>query len=282
MAKILIAGCGDIGTAAGRLLAADGHDVAGLKRRPPATADSIEYIQADLSRADDLQSVDTDVDLALYILSPGGRTEDAYRRVFEHGVNNLLGVFSKKLSAARFLFVSSTSVYGQRQGEWVDEASATQPAGMNGRILLQAEKAFLAHSSGNCIVRFSGIYGRGRSWLVKDAARGGDVQYSPPYYTNRIHRDDCVAVLHYLSTRLLAGDRLSPIYLASDDDPAAKWDVYDFLADPMGLPPPGKAVLPAGSDQNKRCRNTRLKRLGYELIYSSYREGYAQLGPGES
>ncbi len=279
MARILIAGCGDIGTATGRLLATDGHDVVGLKRHPPAAEHGIAYIRADLSSTDDLQAVDTDFDLVLYILSPGDRSEESYRRVFEHGLDNLLGVFSRNASRARFLFVSSTSVYGQSLGEWVDEESATEPVSMNGRILVQAEKIVLDHGRNNCIVRFSGIYGRGSSRLFNDVARGGDVQHAPPYYTNRIHRDDCVAVLHYLSTKLLAGDRLAPVYLASDDDPAPKWDVYNFLAARLGLQPPGKAILPSGTDQNKRCRNTRLKQLGYRLIYRSYKEGYAELEP---
>ena len=282
MARILVAGCGDIGAAAGRALATDGHDVVGLKRHPPETDDGITYIQADLSRAADLRSVGAGFDLVVYILSPGDRSEEAYRRVFEHGVNNLLGALSRNASGARFLFVSSTSVYGQRLGEWVDEESATEPARMNGRILLQAEKTVLAHKNNNCIVRFAGIYGRGRSWLLQDVARGGSVQHTPPYYTNRIHRDDCVAILRYLSTRLLAGDRLAPVYLASDDDPAPKWEVYDFLAARLGLQPPGKATLPAGTDQNKRCQNNRLKQLGYKLIYKSYREGYANMRPEHS
>ena len=282
MARILVAGCGDIGAATGRSLAADGHDVVGLKRQPPDINDSITYVQADLSRASDLKALGADFDLIVYILSPDGRSEEAYRRVFEHGVNNLLGVLTSIASPARIIFVSSTSVYGQRLGEWVDEESATEPAGMNGRVLLQAEKAVLAHGNNNCIVRFAGIYGRGRSWLLRDVAKGGNVQHTPPYYTNRIHRDDCVAVLSLLSTKLLAGDRLEPVYLASDDDPAPKWEVYNFLAEQLGLAPPGKAILPTGTDQNKRCQNTRLKRLGYQLIYKSYREGYATPGPEDA
>lgn len=277
MARILIAGCGDIGAAVGTQLAEDGHEVVGLKRNPPEEHGVIRYIKGDLARADELADLDTRFDHVIYILSPDGRSEEAYRRVFELGLDNLLNVFSRAGSKAGFVFVSSSGVYGQKRGEWVDEDSPAEPVSLTGKIIRKAEAAVLQHGDRNCIVRFSGIYGRGRSWLLEDVARGGEVQYDPPYYTNRIHRDDCAAVLRFVSSRMIAGDRLDPVYLASDDDPAPKWDVYSYLAERLGLAAPGKAVLPHDADQNKRCRNTRLKQLGYRFIYESYREGYAAL-----
>jgi nucleoside-diphosphate-sugar epimerase len=274
MARILIAGCGDIGAAAGQRLAGDGHDVVGLKRHPPASDSKIMYVKADLSSYDDVEKVDSDFDLVIYILTPDQRSEQSYRCVFEAGVTNLLNFFSDNNPDTRFIFVSSTSVYGQAHGEWVDEESATEPGRVTGKILLQAEKAFLDHCSRNCIIRYSGIYGGNRSRLLDMVARGGEVQYQPPYYTNRIHREDCIAVLRFIANRMIAGDDLEPVYLASDDDPAAKWDVYSYLADRLGIGQPEMAILPQGSDQNKRCSNSRLKQLGYSFIYKSYREGY--------
>jgi len=280
MARILIAGCGDLGLAAGQLLADDGHDVVGLRRHPPANDNKIRYIKADLSNPADLEKIDSGFDLVIYILTPDDRSEQSYRDVFESGVANLLNFFSGNNPDTRFLFVSSTSVYGQTHGEWVDEDSVTEPARITGKIILQAEKAFLAYSSNNCIIRFSGIYGRDRSRLLDLVARGGEVQYQPAYYTNRIHRDDCVAVLRFLSNKMIAGAALEPVYLASDDDPAAKWDVFNDLADKLGAERPEKAILPQGSDQNKRCSNRRLKQLGYSFIYKSYRDGYNFIEPG--
>jgi len=274
MARILIAGCGDIGITAGQLLSADGHDVVGLRRHPPANDNKIKYIKADLAHAADLGKLETDFDLVIYILTPDDRSEQSYRSVFELGVDNLRNIFSKNNPGARFIFVSSTSVYGQTNGEWVDEESVTEPGNITGKIILQAEKSFLAHSSSNCIIRFSGIYGRNRSRLLDSVARGGKVQYKPPYYTNRIHRDDCVAVLRFISNKQIAGVALEPIYLATDDDPAEKWDVYKYLADRLRIERPEKQILPRGSDQNKRCSNRRLKQLGYRFIYKSYRKGY--------
>jgi len=274
MARILIAGCGDIGVAAGQLLADDGHDVVGLRRHPPANDNKIRYIKADLSDSSDLDKLDSGFDLVIYILTPDDRSEQSYRNVFELGVAKLLNFFSRNSPDTGFIFVSSTSVYGQTHGEWVDEESVTEPGNITGKIILQAERAFLAHCSSNCIIRFSGIYGRNRSRLLDLVAKGGEVQYQPAYYTNRIHRDDCVAVLRFVSNKKIAGAALEPIYLASDDDPAPKWDVFNDLADKLGVERPEQAIFPQGSDQNKRCSNRRLKQLGYSFSYKSYREGY--------
>ena len=274
MARILIAGCGDIGAGTGRLLVDDGHEVVGLKRNPPDKDSKISYIKADLACVDDLRGLDTRFDLVLYIVTPDDRSEQSYRKVFEHGVSNLLDVFRQNNPHTRFLFVSSTSVYGQSRGEWVNEESVTEPESITGQIILQAENTILSSGSDNCIVRFSGIYGRSRSHLLDAVMKGGKVQYKPPYYTNRIYRGDCIGVLRFLSSKKIAGIQLEPVYLASDDDPAPKWDVYNYLAGKMGIGRPEKEILPRGSDQNKRCSNKRLKRLGYRFTYKSYREGY--------
>ena len=282
MARILIAGCGDIGAGAGHLLAEDGHEVVGLKRHPPDNDGKISYIRADVARVEDLQNLDTCIDLVIYILAPDDRTEASYRNVFEQGVANLLAVFRRNNADTRFLFVSSTSVYGQSHGEWVDEESETDPQSVTGRIILQAENAILSAGSKNCVIRFSGIYGRSRSRLLDTVIKGGKVQYKPPYYTNRIYRGDCIGVLYFIAAWMLSGVQLDPIYLASDDDPAPKWDVYNFLAGKMGVARPEKETLPPGSEQNKRCSNERLKRLGYNFTYRSYRDGYDYIKPLES
>lgn len=274
MSRILIAGCGDIGAATGELLAEDGHEVVGLKRNPPVNHSKINYIKADITSADDLRNLDARFDLVIYILSPDERDEESYNKVFGYGLANLLDVFRRNKATSRFLFVSSTSVYGQSHGEWVDEESATDPKTATGRIILTAENIILSSSSNNCVIRFSGIYGRSRSRLLDTVMQGGQVQYKPPYYTNRIYRGDCIGVLRFMAGKMLTGARLEQVYLATDDDPAPKWDVYNYLAGKMGVDRPQKQVLEPGSEQNRRCSNKRLKKLGYKFAYSSYRDGY--------
>lgn len=279
MARILIAGCGATGSAVANSLAVEGHDVYGLKRHPPAEQHNVNYIKADLTHAAELETIDVDYDLVIYILSPDDRSELSYRRVFEYGVNNLLEVFMRRKMDTRFIFVSSTGVYGQSHGEWVDENSIARPVSITGQIILQAEKAFLAHSKRNCVIRFSGIYGRGKSHLLNAIVKHDEVQHRPPYYMNRIHWQDCVSVICFIASKMIAGEDLEPIYLASDDDPAPKWDVFNFLAGKLDVEPPQKAVMPSGTGQNKRCSNKRLKQLGYRFRYPGYKQGFSDINP---
>jgi len=281
MARILIAGCGATGAAVGVSLAQNGHNVVGLKRNPPADQQGIRYCRVDLTRAADLQGMDADYDLVIYILAPDDRTEASYVAVFDVGVENLLAMFSRQRRHTRFLFVSSTSVYGQSQGEWVDEESQTVPASSQARTILQAERRFLAFSPQNCIVRFSGIYGRGRPRLLNTVINSKEVQYEPPYYTNRIHWQDCVQVLCFVAGKMIKGEELESVYLASDDDPAPRWEVFNYLADKLGIEPPQKAILAQGASQNKRCDNRRLKQLGYSFQYPGYRDGYGAVSPSD-
>jgi hypothetical protein len=102
------------------------------------------------------------------------------------------------------------------------------------------------------------------------------IQQTPPYFTNRIHQQDCVGVLCFLLEQRLAGKALDQYYLASDDDPAPMWEVISWLAERLHCRPPSLAV---GSDagMNKRCSNARLKALGYQFQYPSYKDGYLEL-----
>ena len=282
MARILIAGCGITGAAVGDSLVSDGHEVYGLKRHPPTDSHGLNYIKADLTRVDDLRKVDAIFDLVIYILSPDDRSEQSYRKVFEHGLNNLTNVLSHQATPPCYLFISSTSVYGQRNGEWVDEQSPTQPERTNGKVILQAERAILANNNRNCVIRFSGIYGRGESYLFDAVLNNHEIQFQPPYYMNRIHWQDCVRVINMIANKMLAGEDLEPIYLASDDDPAPKWEVFNYLARKLGVTAPAKAVLSHDALQNKRCSNRLLKQTGFRFKYSSYRDGYAEIAAKRS
>jgi len=273
MTKILIVGCGAIGSELGRVLSAQGYEVAGLKRKPPTSAlNGIRYIAADISSAADLAVLDTDFTHAFFIVSPTGRTEQSYRAVYETGLNNLLD----KLPKTQWLMVSSTSVYGQTQGEWVDEVSSAEPMNITSRLISQAEQRLMAANSANIVVRFSGIYGSGREYLIRQALQIPAIQQTPPYFTNRIHQQDCVGVLAFLLERSIGGAVLDQCYIASDDDPAPSWEVMAWLSAQLSCPPP---TIKDSTDtgMNKRCCNARLKALGYRFEYSDYKKGYSAL-----
>ncbi|MEH6639547.1 MAG: SDR family oxidoreductase [Porticoccaceae bacterium] len=277
MARILIAGFGDIGFRLGLQLAEADHQVFGVRRHPPAESGhkNLIGVSADVSDPETLMALPDDIEHIVYILSPDSRDVAAYRRAFITGLENLLTRYGSQSIAPQCVFISSTSVYGQRHGEWVDETSATNPSSATAQVLVEAEQLVLGANTNNIVLRFSGIYGRSRASLLRRARSGAPAPRDPPRYTNRIHRDDCVGVLYFLLKKKLQGGAMESIYLASDDDPAPASEVADWLAKNLDLAPP--APKSEAYDQNKRCSNQRIKALGYQFLYPGYREGYSAL-----
>jgi nucleoside-diphosphate-sugar epimerase len=276
MAKILCAGCGDIGGEVAKRLAETGHQVTGLKRHPPLCTNNVNYIAADISLKASLQNLSSDFDFVFFILSPNGRTVENYRAVYETGLDNLLQHFANSNQSPRWFFTSSTSVYAQSQGEWVDENSLAEPDNLNSQFIRTAERKIIAANPENIVVRFSGIYGEGRDYLLRQAQQVPAIQKNPPYFTNRIHRQDCVEVLLFLLQQQLNGKILEQCYLVSDDEPVPMWEVMTWLAEQMACPQPTEKIN-AIVLMNKRCNNQRLKLLGYQFHYPSYKDGYLAL-----
>ncbi len=277
MAKILLAGGGQIGHALAIILTQHGHNVTGLKRHPPTDTQGVKYFQADITSAIQLHELAHDFEVVFFILSPDGRGESQYKAIYQQGVDNLLAHFSQKKQQPCWFFVSSTSVYGQSQGEWVDENSPSCPNNRNSEWIAQAEVKIMSASVQNVVVRFAGIYGAGRESLLRLSQQSPLIQKTPPYFTNRIHQQDCVNVLLFLLNQRLMGKTLQQCYLACDDNPAPLWEVITWLAQQCKQSPPREKNAQAGQEMNKRCDNRRLKALGYRFIYPSYQAGYLPL-----
>jgi len=272
MSKVLIAGCGDIGTALGARLLADSHDVWGLRRSTAAPPVGMHRLRMDLTSPASLDNLPEGFDAAFYIVTPDAYEDAAYASAFVRGTENLLRALSSGGARPdRLIFVSSTSVYGQSHGEWVDETSVTDPRSFAGKRLLQGEEIVLGGPIPGTVVRFGGIYGRSEGRLVKRVRDGAPCQELPPLYTNRIHRDDCVSVLHHL----LDLDEPQQIYLGVDNEPAPQCVVMDWISAELGLPPPPRTdAVDERGKCGKRCRNARLLATGYRFLYPSYRDGY--------
>ena len=276
MAKILIVGVGDIGGALARRLIQNGHKVVGLRRTLPSVSiPNLSLFLADITNFKGLSELDRDFDQLFFAVAPDRRDEIHYRAIYETGLENLLSHFSKGSAQPHWIFVSSTAVYGKSHGEWVDECCETTPDSRTGQCLSYAEGRILADNKHHVIVRFSGIYGQGRDRLIRMTLNRQPVQSDPPYFTNRIHRDDCVGILDFLFRLRMAGLKLSQCYLGSDDEPAPLYEVIDYLSKQMKIG--GEVAKKPGridSFQNKRCRNQRIKGLGYEFKFPNYRMGY--------
>ena len=259
MKTVLIAGCGDVGIAVARLF--DDAQVYGLRRRTSHLPDFIHPVAGDLTRSDGLESVPDHVDLVVYSPTPSERSEKGYRAAFIDGVRNL----SRVCTSPSWIFVSSTAVYGQDDGQWVDEDSATEPARYNGRLLLQAEKEVLQH--GGIVIRSGGIYGPGREYLIRRVEEGASARSR--HYTNRIHRDDLAAAIKHLGVSGTQG-----VYNAVDHAPCTEAEVMASIAEQLQLPVP-KIQITAPS--NKRIHNRKLAATGFAFQFPDYRVGYAHV-----
>lgn len=269
--SVLVAGCGYVGTALAQELARAGHRVIGLRRDTSALPDGVEGLAADLTKPETLRELPSDIDRLVYTAGASGRSEEAYEDAYVRGLSNVVDALARRgAPVRRALFTSSTAVYGQDDGEWIDETSPTVPSRFTGEVLLRGERLLADAFESHGVLRLAGIYGPGRTWLVR-TVREGTARAEPGRYGNRIHRDDCAGALHHLLTL----DRVPPVLVGVDDDPAPLASVHAFVAELLGVDPPSEA---AGADDarggNKRCSNTALKATGYRLRVPSYRQGY--------
>lgn len=270
--RVLIAGCGDIGTRLGLRLSAAGAQVFGLRRTINQLPDGIHGIAADLADPSSLDSIPA-CDYLFYTAAAKSADPAVYSATYVDGLKHLLAALPEP---PRHLFLTgSSSVYHQHEHDWVDEQSPVQPDSARGRILLESEQLALNSGIAATVVRFSGIYGPGRTHLQRQVAAGIAAPAEPLHYSNRIHRDDCVGVLQHLLQLAEDGVALKPLYLASDDSPAPIHEVMEWLAEQLGVEI--ETRQPVRRSGSKRCSNRRLRASGYRFLYPDYRSGYAAL-----
>lgn len=187
-------------------------------------------------------------------------------------------------------YLSSTAVYGNCGGDWIDETRppAPQTADARGRLIAEAgwSKLAAATGAGYDILRIAGIYGPGRNLLTLLRAGQGRAVDKPGQVFNRIHRDD-IAGATLAAMASPAGQRLTNL---SDGAPCPASEVLLGVAEMLGLPPPPQvsfadAGLPPGAAgfyaENRRLRNDRLLALqGFRLQYPDWRAGYRAIIAG--
>ena len=225
-------------------------------------------------------------DVALHSVGFDRSSDQTREEVAARGAKNLLA--SPAGGAGRYLYISTTGVYGQSAGEWVDEDSPTAPDRPGGAANLAAERAvaeyFAARFGGAVILRPSGIYGPGRVMRSAEQVRSGEpVRGRADAWLNLTHVEDLAAAV------CLAADAQEPAsrYLVSDDRPLTRRDYYTLLAERLGGPPPTFTGAGGRVDGlGKRCRNDRIKAdLGWSPEYPTAAHGLDQAlavgaGPG--
>ena len=280
--KLLIAGCGYLGTLLGTELSKSGHEVWGLRRDWMALRElektGIRPVQANLLSADTLQNLPS-VDHVVLCQAPSKKNDD-YNATYCEGTKNLAAALPKG-SLKKLLLISSTSVYSTRDGSWVDEKTdplagkhGDREATENAKALLNAESFVLSSGHPSTVLRLSGIYGEGRN-RVKSILEGRVKPVLSDMYMNRIHSTDIVRAIRLL----LEKGRPGETYLGSDDAPSTQKEFYSWVFERLSMPvPPNEGEAPHTHGQsNKRVSNKKLKELGLKLRYPSFKEGYAPL-----
>ncbi|ROH86188.1 NAD-dependent epimerase/dehydratase family protein [Pseudomethylobacillus aquaticus] len=300
--RILIAGCGDLGCAvAERLLASrlqsppdqasatSVFEIHGLRYSARPLPAGVQPIRADVTDASTLTVLNSlQPDILLYCVAASAQSDDNYRAHYVDGLRNVLNAIVHD-SLQQVLFVSSTRVYGQQTAgqqatgqqttgqqtdSLLDETTPAEPADFGGVRLLEAERLLAALPCAATVLRLSGIYGPGRTRMLRLAA---DPALWPAQnsWTNRIHRDDAAAFIVHLIHQVLAQQPLADRYVVTDNAPVSQYEVLGWIAGQLGVDVAGQAVPPVTG--GKRLSNRRMRDTGFVLQYPDYQHGYASL-----
>jgi nucleoside-diphosphate-sugar epimerase len=282
--RVLIVGCGYVGVALGAELVRQGHEVSGLRRADNADATlraaGIQPLPGDITQPEQLRHLPSGFDWVVNTVSSSKGGADDYRKVYVEGTRNLIEWLAPA-PPRKFLYTSSTGVYGQDDGSSVKESSPTEPTSETGRLLVETENLLLNAARERkfpaIILRVAGIYGPDRTHFLRQYLDNeAKIPSRGERFMNMIHRDDLVNVI--ITT--LKNGRSGEVYNAVDDEPVAQIHFFRWLSETLGKWMPPFATEDASDRSkravtNKKVLNRRLKmELGCQLRYPTFRQGY--------
>jgi hypothetical protein len=272
-----------MGIRTGVLLNKRGCRVTGVRRNTAKLPTDIAGHAADYTQPGSLDFMaETKPDFVLATFNPADRSVAGYVKGFETGMNSLL-VGLGQHRPRHILMASSTRVFAEAQGGWVDESSALNTDDPWAQAIIAAEERLLSSGHRASVVRFGGIYGIPGGRLLSRIRRGELCPAEPVSYTNRMHREDCAGFLAHLFHRAHEGETLEPVYVGVDDLPAPRYEVESWLAGELGVADQpvlfSAEVEPTRHNRagHKRCGNSALRSSGYQLIFPTYKTGYGAL-----
>lgn len=309
--KVLFAGCGDIGVRAIRQIQQKipslNWEYLAVRRNTSRLPVDITSVSGDIRDTKFLASLLASEQFTALVVSltPEQMTDEGYRESYVVAARSIQTAVAQCTEPPHLvIWISSTGVYGESDGEWVDEQTLIIPSSFRGKRLREAEEVIAGLSVPSSIVRFSGIYGSGRHRLMNQVRDSHCVPATPVVWTNRIHSEDCAGFIVHLLQQFVSGCKLENQYIATDNEPAKRYEVQQWLAQEIGVDhDEGAAVshtvdsleskylmgeIKSGAKEdkakvikspagNRRCRNQRMRATGYQLKYPSYREGYRAL-----
>ena len=283
--RVLIVGCGYVGLPLGVELVRQGHTVFGLRRSAAAEAQllaaGITPLSGDVTRPETLATLPADFDWVVNCVASGGGDAASYRQIYLQGTANLLAWLAPH-PPKKFVYTSSTGVYGQNDGSAVKETSPTEPEVETAQVLVETEKlllaAFASHRLPAVILRVAGIYGPGRGYAFKQFLKNeARIEGDGSRVMNMIHRDDLIGCI----IAALKNGRPGEVYNAVDDEPVTQMHFFTWLAATLGKYPPEsvpenpEAVRKRGVT-SKRVSNRKLKmEIGWPFLFPNFRIGYS-------
>jgi nucleoside-diphosphate-sugar epimerase len=264
----LIVGCGYLGQRLGSLLVERGERVLGTVRSESHAAEiasiGIEPLIADVLKPTSLKHLPA-AEHVFYCVGYDRSAGAPLRLVYVDGLQNVLDHLPT--SVTRLVYASSTGVFGQTEGEWVDEESAASPQHESGRACLEAERRALEWAAAQTppavavVLRFAGLYGPGRLVRRPLVEHGEPIPGDPSKFLNLIHIDDAAQA----AAVALTTARPHRVYVVSDDRPVTREEYYSRMASILGAPTPRYAPAELASSEsardatNKRVCNRRMK-----------------------
>lgn len=282
--RVLIIGCGYVGLPLGAKLVRQGHEVFGLRRSAEASeelaAAGISPLAGDLTNPAVLAGLPGPFDWVVNLASSSRGGAEVYREVYLEGSRKIVDWLAAS-PPRKYVYTSSTSVYGQTDGAQVEEGDAAEPATDTGRVLVETENLLIdaarERSFPAVILRVAGIYGPGRGHLFLKYLKGeATMAADRERLINMIHLTDLAGAI----VAALEKGRPGEIYNVADDEPVGQGAFFGWLAETLG-----RALPPVAAEEelkrrkrgvtNKRVSNRKLKtELGVTLQFPNFRAGY--------
>lgn len=291
--KILIVGCGDLGSEVGSHLVQLGLETVGV-RRSAVSLEGITIIQADVTEPASLKVLEEICpEVMLYCVAANGQTDAQYKSHYVDGLRHVLATQVNNLKLKHVFFVSSTRVYGQKTDALLDETVSAVPADFGGERLLEAENLLKSPACPFTILRLSGIYGPGRLRMIS-MAKSPETWPEKNSWSNRIHRDDAAAFIVFLIQKVLTTTLIENCYIVTDSRPTSQYEVLQWIAHKLeskinhtlsnsallnnSLPITELHLNTARPiEGGKRLSNQLLLSSGFKLRYADYQAGYQAL-----
>jgi len=272
-------GSGDLAARSADSLEDLGLSLIGACRNPDVLPPLFEGVKADYAQSGSLNFLEPlKPDFLITTFKPLNPDFSGYQQGFVNAAKNLVDGLGEHIPSL-VIFVSSTRIFAENEGRWVNEQSPRTKTDPLGKSIVEAEKVLRRAGLPLITLYCSGLYGSSTDYLFKRVKEGAFSPQSEKCFTNRIHRQDVAGVFAWLIGLRLNQEQLQNSYIVSDSYPASRMEIELWLAEQVKVPHSesktiGGSLIRSG---NKRCDNSLLVTSGYKLLYPDYKSGYESI-----